>query len=213
MQLSKFLSLGLRSCIEWKSTLLSYLALVSLWILANVASELLEDFSFFLETAFGVTQWLVLRRYIRHLGWWILLSAYGWVIAFVLINVVGARSWIFSLIPPGGELAIGDELINTQILWTRVLVRLLEWVVIAILQWLLLRRYIPHASWWIFASALGGAVKGGVEPVVRLLTAIDELGTIAGAVAYGLVTGVVLVLLLKHQIQHRQHRERMDLYY
>jgi hypothetical protein len=185
------------------STTLSCLTLWLLWVLANVASELIEEFSFWLETGFAVAQWLVLRRYIRNLGWWILASAWGWIITFILIRFVGVGSWIFAIVP-GRELEVGVVPINMQMFWTGVLVRLLEWAVIGVLQWLVLRCHIQHSSWWIIASALGGAVKGTVELVISSVAG-DLLATIMCPFGYGAVTGVALVLLLQERIKRQMY--------
>ncbi len=106
MRLSKSLNLTNSDRAQQKSAALSYLVLASLWMLANVASEGLEEFSFWLETGFAVAQWLVLRRYIRQIGWWVLVSVWGWTVAFILIHLFGVGNWISGMVP-GGELGIG----------------------------------------------------------------------------------------------------------
>jgi hypothetical protein len=187
------------------STMLSCITVLLFWILANVASELIEEFSFWLETGFALAQWLVLRRYIWNLGWWILASAWGWTIAFILIHFVGVGNWIVGMVP-AGELEIGGVPVPLQVFWAKALLRLLEWSVIGVLQWLVLRRHIQHSSWWLLASPVGGAVKGALELVTRLVAG-DLLGAIMGALAYGVVTGSVLVLLLQDHIKHRIERQ------
>jgi hypothetical protein len=190
------------------STMLSCITVWLFWILANVASELIEEFSFWLETGFALAQWLVLRRYIRNLGWWILASAWGWTIAFILIHFVGVGNWIVGMVP-AGELEIGGVPVPLQVFLTKTLLRLLEWSVIGVLQWVVLRLHIQHSSWWLLASPVGGAIKGAVELTFRLVSG-DMLGTIMGALVYGVVTGSVLVLLLHNPIRHRlEHRRNM----
>jgi len=189
-------------------TMLSCLTLWLLWVLANVATELIEEFSFWLETGFALAQWLVLRRYIRNLGWWILASVGGWAITFILIYFVGVGNWILEMVP-AGELEIGGVPVPLQVFLTKTLLRLLEWSVIGVLQWVVLRLHIQHSSWWLLASPVGGAIKGAVELTFRLVSG-DMLGTIMGALVYGVVTGSVLVLLLHNPIRHRlEHRRNM----
>jgi len=186
-------------------TLLSCLTLWLLWVLANVATELIEEFSLLLETGFAVAQWLVLRRYIWNLGWWVLASVVGWNIAFILIHFVGVGNWIVGMVP-AGELEIGGVPVPLQVFLTKTLLRLLEWSLIGVLQWLVLRCHIQHSSWWLLASPVGGAIKGAAEFTFRLVLG-DMLGTIMGALAYGVVTGSVLVLLLHNPIRHGlEHR-------
>jgi len=186
-------------------TLLSCLTLWLLWVLANVATELIEEFSLLLETGFALAQWLVLRRYIWNIGWWVLASVGGWNIAFILIHFVGVGNWILGMVP-AGELEIGGVPVPLQVLLTKTLLRLLEWSVIGVLQWLVLRCHIHHSSWWLLASPVGGAIKGATELTFRLALG-DMLGTIMGALAYGVVTGSVLVLLLHNPIRYGlEHR-------
>ncbi|BAZ34098.1 hypothetical protein NIES4074_66120 [Cylindrospermum sp. NIES-4074] len=196
----------------WEGSLLSYLSLVGLWILANIYSEFLEEFSFWLETGFAIAQWLVLRRYLRSIGGWILVSVGGWVIAFLLIHVVDVGQWIVVLFPKG-QLAIGGESVQIQALWTRSTIRLLEWTIIGLCQWLVLRRHVDHSSWWILASALGGAVKGPLEYIVGLTAenafkpnVASYFAAISGALGYGIVTSIALVWLLREWIQYRSMR-------
>jgi len=189
-------------------TMLSCLTLWLLWVLANVATELIEEFSFWLETGFALAQWLVLRRYIRNLGWWILASVSGWIITFILIHFVGVGNWIVGMVP-AGELEIGGVPVPLQVFWAKTLLRLLEWSVIGVLQWVVLRLHIQHSSWWLLASPVGGAIKGAVELATRLVAG-DLLGAIMGVLAYGVVTGSVLVLLLHNPIKHRlEHRRNL----
>jgi len=189
-------------------TMLSCLTLWLLWVLANVATELIEEFSFWLETGFALAQWLVLRRYIRNLGWWILASVSGWIITFILIHFVGVGNWIVGMVP-AGELEIGGVPVPLQVFLTKTLLRLLEWSVIGVLQWAVLRCHIQHSSWWLLASPVGGAIKGAVELATRLVAG-DLLGAIMGVLAYGVVTGSVLVLLLHNPIKHRlEHRRNL----
>lgn len=200
-------SLGSRA--QKKSPSLSYLVLVSLWLGANVASEGLEEFSFFLEPAFAVTQWLVLWLGLRNLGWWVIASTNGWLTAFILIHLFGVGDWIAAIVPRG-ELDFGGVPLSIQAFWASVLVRLLEWAVIGVFQWLVLRRHIEQASKWILASALGGAVKGGVELVGSTLVG-DVPGALVGSLGYGAVTGVALVWLLSNRPKRRKSRVRATL--
>ncbi|MDJ0795939.1 MAG: hypothetical protein QNJ51_03740 [Calothrix sp. MO_167.B12] len=208
MRLSKFQNLTSNERNLGKQTILSCLALALLWILANIVSEMLEELSFFLEPVFAVTQWLVLRRYIRNFGLWVLMSTWGWMISLILIQLFGVGNWIAAVFPEG-EMEIGGVPIRVQIFWASVLVRLLEWTVIGLFQWFQLRRFIEHTIWWIPASALGGAVKGGLELSMKMVMEDFPSALIGafGAFGYAAVTSIVLVLLLKNHIhQHLKRR-------
>ena len=117
----------------------------------------------------GLAQWLVLRRLIREAGWWVWASTIGWLIGWLLI-VSG------EVIPPGA----GPGL-------TSVMAGALLGTAIGIAQWLVLRRVVHQAGWWILASIVGWTVS---LPGV--------LGsTLVGAVV-GALTGFMLDLLLRH---------------
>ena len=196
--------------------LLAYLILILLWILANIASELTEEFSFFLEPVFAFFQWLVWRRYYKHLGWWILASWIGWLASVHLFKYFGVANWVGDSIVnlvPAKELEIGGESLNLQLVWFKVLLRQIEWTVIGIAQWLIvLRRHFPHSGWWILFSSIGGGVKGYLELTINILTG-GVLGIFIAPIGYGLVTGIPLVWLLKEEIKERLLHLRTRVYY
>jgi len=82
-------------------------------------------------------------------------------------------------------------------------------------QWLMLRRHLPRAGWWILASAVGGVVEGAVgstvcavacQPIAASVRkgqvgamASAALSSGAGWAGYGIVTGFALVWLLQHR--------------
>ena len=64
--------------------------------------------------------------------------------------------------------------------------------VLGVPQWLVLRRQVARASWWVLASTVGWVVGG-------FLSGAFEGGVVGRAVigaVYGAITGAVLVRLL-----------------
>jgi hypothetical protein len=115
----------------------------------------------------GVAQWLLLRQRLSRAAWWILASAVG-------IAVAAAGWWLL-------ESTAG------------VAVAALSGVSLGVAQWLVLRRQLSRAAWWILASAVGFAVV-----FVAFDSSVASAATGAvGVVAYGAITGGVLVLLLR----------------
>jgi hypothetical protein len=114
----------------------------------------------------GVLQSLVLRRKIARAGWWVLAG-------------VGAAAVI-------GVVVFGVGVVNTDVGW--VVGASLFGIVVGVLQWLVLRRQVARAGWWVLASAVGwfvGMPVGGV------------LDWPALGAAYGAITGIALVWLLR----------------
>jgi hypothetical protein len=142
----------------------------------------------FLGGVSGGLQGLVLRRQLSGAGWWVAASIGGWAV-----------SWMVSvaLIQSGVPEPVG---------WAALL------AVVAVLggglQWLVLRRYLLQAGWWVAASvagwALGLAVVFGVLAIAGARVSVAApvaiallIGALAGAVV-GAVTGTMLLWLLRH---------------
>lgn len=129
----------------------------------------------------GIGQGLVLQRRIGRKSWWILASIIGFGIGRDVSDVVAQ-----SISGPSGT-ALGGLGIGSSL---------------GLAQWLVLRRHVPDARWWILASAIawtiGWAIISSVDPEAAgaSMAAALAVGS-AGAVAAGLVTAAALVLLLR----------------
>ena len=87
-----------------------------------------------LGAAIGLAQWLVIRRYLRGVGWWVLATAIGYAIPLALGRISPLRE------PP----------------WLAGSVMfLLFGIVLGVPQWLVLRGRVQTAGWWI-AFSIGG---------------------------------------------------------
>ena len=64
-------------------------------------------------------------------------------------------------------------------------------IVVGVLQWLVLRRQVARAGWWVVASIAAMAVVG------VLVVALDEGAVVAGG---GLVVGALQWLVLRRQV-------------
>ena len=94
-----------------------------------------------LGLAGGFMQWLVLRRRIAGTGWWVPASTLGFPIALVM--AVGAMRL-------GG-------------IPSPILMGVLFGVLSGILPWLVLRRQLARAGWWVPAHLLGSLVGGAMS--------------------------------------------------
>jgi hypothetical protein len=98
-----------------------------------------------LALANGLWQYALLRRYLPGIGWWIGATALGWLLA-----LFGAQSLY--------RATVATALDVNSILFGLVKI-LLTGGVIGSAQWLVLRRRVPHAAWWILANVIGWGVS------------------------------------------------------
>ena len=122
--------------------------------------------------AIAFLQWLVLKQRIHKAWRWIAVSVIGW-----------SLGWGISLI----AYSLGLDFVNGLVIGMTT----------GTAQWLILRKEIHWAGWWIAVSAVAWAAG------ISLLPGIILSGTIAG-----LITGIAVGLLLRtpkqgvHQEKH-----------
>jgi len=142
----------------------------------------------------GFMQWLVLRRQIAAAGWWVLASTLGFAIApIAAIAGVMAMSQVMSL--DGNPMA------------APILLGVLFGVLSAIMPWLVLRRQLARAGWWVPAHLLGSLVGGAMGIVAFHAMALigfyqfpwAAAGAMFGA-GLGAITGITLVWLLRQPV-------------
>jgi len=134
----------------------------------------------------GLAQWLVLRPYVTRSYDWILNHAVGWVVGFTLGLFVVQ---LLSKTPLGmliGFMSFG--------------------LIVALFQYPVLRREIPHLGTWIVANVIGwtlGAYLGqlaagvffqNVAPTIftSVLVTVGITGLVAGA-----ITGLALIWIVR----------------
>jgi len=140
-----------------------------------------------LGLAGGFMQWLVLRRRIAGTGWWVPASGLGFSVALVI--AVGA-------------MRLGGDSVAAPIL-----LGVLFGVLSAIMPWLVLRRQVARAGWWVPAHLLGSLVGGAMGIVVFHVMALigfyqfpwAAAGAMFGA-GLGAITGITLVWLLRQPV-------------
>ncbi len=118
----------------------------------------------------GLVQCLVLFRRIPRAWRWILATAIGWITGLAIVLVV----------IPAGMGALSGLVVGT---------------VAGLAQWVLLRREIRWAGWWIPMSAVAWSVGLSLAPSPEavLLPRVVLSGTMASV-----ITGITLELLLRH---------------
>lgn len=113
----------------------------------------------------GVFHWLILRRYVRGSVQWVLAS----------LGASGLGALVF----------LGVGLFNADLGW--IAGAGLYGTLAGVLQWLVLRRRVARAGWWVLANTVGWVVA---------IPMGDIMGPPGWAV-YGAITGTVLVWLLR----------------
>ena len=125
----------------------------------------------------GVLQYELLRRYLPHMGWWVTATIGGWLLGGFLTLIPGWLSW-------------------TNPFFNLDLAFIVMGLSIGVGQWLLLRRRLPQAGWWIGANVAGWGL-------LALITADNSMG-LFGLFIVGFLpacaTALMLALLMK-QVQ------------
>jgi hypothetical protein len=154
----------------------------------------------------GVAQWIVLRHYIRHSGWWILATSIGATIAWfagLFVSTVLAIATVRS--SPSQQAALLLPGIMMQGVGVGIL--------LGYAQWLVLQSHIRHQIWlktigwlvanvaaWVLALFIAFMGTGQLESTspFNLKTAMTAAitGGAMGAIV-GTITGIALVWLIK----------------
>lgn len=121
----------------------------------------------------GAFQSALLRRYLPQMSGWVLATAGGWLLGILLVLMPDWLHW-----------RNGYQDLDLAFLSLGL--------AIGITQWLLLRRRLSHAGWWIAATVAGWGL-------LALLTGdtLDGLGLLALGLLPASVTAAALALLMK----------------
>ncbi len=138
----------------------------------------------------GIMQWLILRRQVSRAGWWVLASIVGLAVAPVVGTAV-ALAGGYSITPESFGVLVG---------W--IVVAAVGGAMAGIMQWLILRRQVSRAGWWVLASTVGWGVSVAVwEGVAALGRAMGffpfAVALVGGGVGLGSITGIMLIWLLR----------------
>ena len=177
---------------EWGFGLRWVLATSVGWIVGFAVCETLKAIVEFLAhpptdgavigISIGIAQWLVLKRRINRAGWWILAS----IIGFGVGKAVGDA---FAQAVSG---ALGSGLDGAMI-----------GASLGIAQWLVLRRHVAQAGWWVLANilawALGWTVIRVIDEAAGGPAGMAYIIGATGAAAAGAITGASLIWLWRRR--------------
>jgi hypothetical protein len=140
-----------------------------------------------LPTLPAFLHWLILRRLFARAGWWIPASVVGWLLAYIPLNMGIA----------GADTGQGFLFISERYVFGVACA--VAGAVAGTMQWLVLRRWVSCAGWWVLASSISWV--GAAWVFANLTRGADVhflLGGAASGSLSGAITGVVLVWLLRH---------------
>jgi len=131
----------------------------------------------------GFLQYLLLRRHLPRMGWWIAATTLGLLLGLV-----------------GGRLLFRTTQSTFDSMWFGILGTVLIGGSMGLVQWLVLRQHVRHAAWWIPANVLGwGAVGWGAASLSNRMV-IPAVGLL---LLPGIATSVALWLLLDQLPQRK----------
>ncbi len=153
----------------------------------------------------GTAQWLVLHRPLKSIRWrvWVLATAIGAFVAWTL----GMIPSTFMLASPDTGAATSAQMSDLMVYALAAVMGFVLGSILGVPQWLVLRRHLPKAGWWVLANALAWMVGMVVvfvgtsfippEGITISVALMLLLFLFAAGAAVGAVHGLVLIWLLR----------------
>jgi hypothetical protein len=135
----------------------------------------------------GFVQYLLLRRHLPRMGWWIAATTLGLLLGLV-----------------GGRLLFRPLHSTLDSMWFGILMTVVIGGSMGLVQWLMLRQRVRHAAWWILANVLGWGVVGWGAATLSNQMVIPAVGIL---LVPGIATSIALWLLLD-QLPRREGSRR-----
>ena len=154
--------------------------------------------SFFLLGLFiGISQWFVLRRHLRGAGWWLLVTALGFIAGSFMGTPVSSMMRL-SAVAEWTGLRVTGVLTGFAVIGLTV----------GVLQWFVLQRWVFRAVWWILMETAGIVFSVAVAMAVDLVLSTAAFPDWVNQVVFfgvigmisGAISGLVLVSLLKRPV-------------
>ena len=134
---------------------------------------------------FGIAEWLILRRQVHKVGWWVVASILGFMIGFPLTKtLLGELS--SGLVVAGVEGAVVGAIVGA-------------------LQWLVLRGRVAHAGWWVLASTLAWMLSVVLGELGGLAAGVDFVADLLRVILGAALSGAGMVWLLRQAAPGAHH--------
>ena len=145
----------------------------------------------------GIIRSIALQRQIAKVRWWILANVAGWAVGFAAFAAFAVRICVSS-IPASlvNSLHLDLELIEVVVETAcATMIGAVGGFAVSMLEWLLLRRQLYRAGWWVPAN-IAAWMLGSAISVLGVRFGLIESGGIlvgftVGAIGAGLVNGVI----------------------
>lgn len=134
----------------------------------------------------GLAQWVVLRKYVNEVSDWILAAGASWAVGYALGLFI-----MNGLTGTGLDSFVGYMLFG---------------IIVALVQWPILRREIPNVWMWILANVIGwtaGFYMSQVAldlffngPTIAPIASTSVISGVSGLVA-GAITGIALIWIVR----------------
>ncbi len=156
--------------------------------------------------AVGLAQWLVIRGRLKRVGWWAPATSAGWASAGVVAGILSGAMG-------GAVTGVGRDVG----VWGFVVVAVVATLALGLLpvtfQWMMLRRQVHRARWWLLGAAGSFLVAAGVAAgVVRWGLVVigwlnpEDFPSARAWVAFGAVVGLVYGTLTGRILGHLPRR-------
>jgi hypothetical protein len=152
----------------------------------RITEDLLSSYVFFpaLGLVVGCLQYLLLRRHLPRMGWWIVATMVGWLLPFAVLRL---------------GFATLSAALDANSMWSVAGVIVLIGGCIGLAQWLVLRQRVRHAAWWVPANVLGWGMA--------ILVGGDTISSLLDVLAFGLLpptTASIALWLLLDKLPQRE---------
>jgi hypothetical protein len=127
----------------------------------------------------GFLHWLILRRWFPRAGWWVLASGAGSLLGYLVTG------WGLGVADTQGETTFARFAVPASMAVAGAAVGTLQWVV--------LRRWVSRAGWWVLASSISWVVA---EYAYLKLTRASDVRLLLGAAVSGALSGAITGLTL-----------------